>query len=691
MCMSRRPQNSPSSQTSGGRNNLFALIGTLAIGLVLCALLVQKLINNDSDAKREPHLGGPASSGTTLAADANESRNANAPQAKDGSLGSSRKAPASPSKVAANSAKAPLTEVSLTEELTTRRTSEMLAADERMLDPAADGWESESISEATNACLKQLAKLLKLPMGPTAEQISQIAAADFQSGPLYELDGVSVYTDGVLDVRRTAADAAQQPQTIYRGPGGLLDAVGQLLSQLGETEKRAVKFKQFRINLDEGKVRSTAYFHAFAVTPSGPVEINSTWELHWRTLDDNRVQMTHIQVSDFEQTSARIEQPTLFADCTEAVLGDSPRYREQLAYNVSDWRERLPSNLNIQYHGHIGLAVGDVNGDEREDVYLSQPGGLPNALFIQQPDGTVKDVAAEAGVDFINYTYGALLVDLDNDGDQDLVLTVSDQLMILSNNGKGHFTVRSELPTIRAAYSIAAADFDNDKDLDLYVCRHREEGHEKGEFPVPYPFYDANNGGENFFLRNDGTDSEGPWQFTDATAEVGFDADNHRFSFAASWEDYDNDGDLDLYVANDFGRNSLYRNDGGTFTSVSNSAGLDDAAFGMSVSWGDYNRDGLMDMYVGNMFSAAGNRITFQDQFRDTSSSEAREKYQRTARGNSLFENQGDGTFRDVSEQAGVTQGRWSWGSLFADINNDGWEDLLVTNGFVTGDAVDDL
>lgn len=157
---------------------------------------------------------------------------------------------------------------------------------------------------------------------------------------------------------------------------------------------------------------------------------------------------------------------------------------------------------------------------------------------------------------------------------------------------------------------------------------------------------------------------------------------NQRFSYAASWEDFDNDGDPDLYVANDFGRNNLYRNDGGHFTDIAAQAGVEDLSAGMSVSWGDFNRDGWMDLYVGNMFSSAGNRIAFQRRYRDGQDASG---FQRHARGNSLFSNQGDGTFLDVSEEAGVTLGRWAWSSNFVDFNNDGWEDLLVANGMVTG------
>jgi hypothetical protein len=91
------------------------------------------------------------------------------------------------------------------------------------------------------------------------------------------------------------------------------------------------------------------------------------------------------------------------------------------------------------------------------------------------------------------------------------------------------------------------------------------------------------------------------------------------------------------------------------------------------------------------MFSAAGGRVTFQPGFQTDGADDVKAIYQRMVRGNTLLENAGDGTFRDVSASANVTMGRWAWGSQFADINNDGWEDLLVANGFVTGHLPGDL
>ena len=114
-----------------------------------------------------------------------------------------------------------------------------------------------------------------------------------------------------------------------------------------------------------------------------------------------------------------------------------------------------------------------------------------------------------------------------------------------------------------------------------------------------------------------------------------------------------------------------------------------DSASGMSVTLADYDRDGDMDIYVSNMFSAAGGRVTFQDQFKPDTP-DVKSRLQHFARGNTLLRNDGE-RFEDVSDDAAVTMGRWAWSSNFVDLNNDGWEDLLVANGFITNDDTSDL
>jgi hypothetical protein len=335
------------------------------------------------------------------------------------------------------------------------------------------------------------------------------------------------------------------------------------------------------------------------------------------------------------------------------------------------------------------VAIGDVNADGLEDIYIGGPRGLPNRLFVQQADGTAKESSRQAGLDWLDVSRGMLFVDLDNDRDQDLAVTLGESFVLMENDGRGHFTRRVEIDTPSRLTSMAAADYDNDGDLDLYVCGYSPVvmiG--PGDvFANPVPYWDAKNGAPNFLMRNDGD-----WSFVDVTKQVGLNVNNTRFSLACAWDDFDNDGDQDLYVANDFGRKNLFRNDGGKFVDVASDAGVEDIGAGMSAAWGDYNRDGWMDIYVANMFSSAGNRITFQRHYRPGDDTATKEAIQRHVRGNSLFENARDGKkFYDVSVEANVTMGRWAWASLFADLNNDGWEDLFVCNGFFTTDDTGDL
>ena len=371
-----------------------------------------------------------------------------------------------------------------------------------------------------------------------------------------------------------------------------------------------------------------------------------------------------------------------FSDVTCGVLGNSPRFQPQVMRGMEFWAQRITRIGDLAMTGHHGIAVGDVNGDGLEDVYVCDAGSLPNQLYLQQADGTAKEVAADWGVDWLEDSRGALLVDLDNDGDQDLVVATIAMIAFAENLGGERFILRGGFPGAPYPFSLSAADFDRDGDLDLYTCVYSAgdeslSGRRGFEANSPIPFNDANNGGRNILLAN-----LGEFRFSDVTAQVGLDAENTRWSFAAAWEDMDRDGDPDLYVANDFGRNCFYRNDNGQFTNIAAQAGVEDMAAGMSVAWGDYNCDGAADLYVGNMFSAAGSRVGGQRKF-DAG-------LQRMARGNSLFSGKA-GAFQDVSLEAGVTGGGWAWSSAFADLNNDGWEDLVVANGYLTNTRDDDL
>ena len=380
-----------------------------------------------------------------------------------------------------------------------------------------------------------------------------------------------------------------------------------------------------------------------------------------------------------------------FTEITNETFGAIPSFKAQLSKDTDYWRGRLDAAVGVSVYGHQGISLGDADGDGWEDIYISQPAGLPNRLYLNNGDGTFSDATPDE-LAVLDDTSMSLFADVDNDGDQDLIL-ISSEPMLFRNAGGGEFAFDREAGLRPAAdrggmfTGAALADYDLDGDLDLYVCSYNfwQAG---SNYASPTPYYDATNGPPNLLFRN-----EGDGTFEEVTEAAGLMANNDRFSFTPAWGDYDDDGDPDLYVANDFGRNNLYRNNGdGTFNDVASEAGVEDLAAGMSAAWGDYDNDGDLDLYVANMWSSAGQRLTFADQFADVAGSDdVRRKFQRQARGNSLFRNNGDGTFADVSDEAGVTMGRWGWGADFVDLDNDGLLDLFLQNGYLTGERLDDL
>ncbi|MCH7720248.1 MAG: VCBS repeat-containing protein [Planctomycetes bacterium] len=582
-------------------------------------------------------------------------------------------------------------------------------------DPAIDGWDTEVITEQVNTQLKVIGGFLAHPDEIDIEQLSALTADGFSCTPLrpthlQPVPGIESPTvlrpawaaDQAVPIHRletgatpdtettpeTETSAAPQSQTgvSTNGPRavqGLAAALADLAAPFDPAADVHVKFKIIGVKTEADLIEIEAHYFAAGHSSRGLVQQNANWHSRWTRADpQSRPLLKWIQVTNYEEIIGPERGGAMFADCTTAVLGANPSFHEQLLPGLNHWRARLQASLGVDLFGYQGLAIGDVNGDGLDDLFLCQPGGLPNRLFVQNEDGTATDVSADAGVDLLDRSSAALLIDLDNDGDQDLVVMAYDSVLIYSNDGTGRFSSAGEVAHSSSS-SMAAADYDLDGDLDLYVCGYSAP---TGRDNTPIPYHDANNGLPNRLLRNDGG-----WRFTDVTESSGLQVNNRRYSFAASWEDYDNDGDDDLYVANDFGRNNLYRNDGGVFTDVAPVAGVEDISAGMGVTWGDYNNDGLMDIYVSNMFSSAGNRVSYQRQFRPGDDDSTRALFQRHARGNSLFANLGDGTFRDVSTDAGVTMGRWAWGSRFLDINNDGLEDILVANGYITNDDTGDL
>jgi hypothetical protein len=535
-----------------------------------------------------------------------------------------------------------------------------------------DDWETEAVAARLQGRLKQWAHDL------------EESPVDF-SLPLADCDGCRfsslrpatrrAFRSGIFDVQRVSDPSRDR---VARGPEALGDALADLVGRLPERQRR-IAFKVVRVDSEGDETTIAVLYSGYGHGSGGAVQQNAVWHMRW-AIDDNHVRLIDLEVARYEEVTLDGVEP-LLADCTESVLGDNPSWQQQLLPDLHTWWRYLDRLSGITFRGYQGLSIADVNGDGLDDLYVAQPGGLPDRLFVQQPDGTANDVSAEAGIDYLELTRSALLVDFDNDGDQDLAAVRAAHIVVMSNDGSGRFRPVAALP-LEGAVMASAADYDADGDLDLYGVAYRNP--DEGLPPTPY--FDAENGQRNTLYRNDGD-----LRFTDVTEAVGLDENNRRFSFAAVWEDYDNDGDPDVYIANDFGRNNLFRNEGGRFRDVAAEAGVEDISAGMGATWGDIDLDGQMDLYVSNMFSSAGGRVTYQRRFRPTEEESTRSFYQRHAKGNTLFHNQGDGTFTDISEEAGVTMGRWAWGSIFADLDNNGTPDILVPNGFLTNEAEDDL
>ena len=327
-----------------------------------------------------------------------------------------------------------------------------------------------------------------------------------------------------------------------------------------------------------------------------------------------------------------------------------------------------------------GVGLLDYDGDGRLDIYVVQGGTFPpdprrpsggDRLFRNKGDGTFEDATELAGLKALapGYGHGVSVGDVDNDGHPDLFVTRWDAYALYRNKGDGTFedaTERWGLGGTRPwPTSAAFADLDNDGDLDLYVCHY-------GAWDPAHPQLCRSPGASGYIscaprlvvplpdrlFRNDGG------RFVDATREAGI-VDNDGRGLGVVAADVDDDGRVDLYVANDGTANFLFRNMGGLrFEEVGMMAGVAANAnggyqAGMGVSSGDLDGDGRIDLVVTNFY---GESTTF-------------------------FQNLGHGQFADRSEDIGLARASrylLGFGVSFLDADNDGWLDLMTANGHVS-------
>lgn len=559
--------------------------------------------------------------------------------------------------------------------------------------PKKDGWDSEVIAGKLGSRLEDLSSAITRKDGGSFD-LSQWVVSSVETTALIP-DSFLRTEVGKFGIER-GVGTSDSP--IYSGVSEVSSRWFKDFNELKSSDAN-LSFKVVGVTrLSHSVWETQVYITSRNPSERGSIFQQGEWGIRWQALSGQEPKIETLKVYWFERSAPLNDEGMFFSDCTVSLLEATECFSSQILQGVGSHARSMPLlNLGLGMASLRGFGLGDVNGDGLDDLYVCEDPGLPNRLYLQQPDGTMKEVSETWGCDWLEDSRSALLVDLDNDGDQDLVIGLYRGVAFFSNENEQRFQLRLVLPTHESVMHLCAVDYDMDGRLDLFSCSYNPDelfrdriGQMVVGAGINHTLYDSNTGGANHLFQNQTTNTE--WEYVDVTTAAGLEENNRRFSFAASWEDWDNDGDPDLYVANDFGRNCLYRNDVDSqgnhqFTDIAAVTKSEDQAPSMSVSWGDYNRDGLMDLFVGNMWSAAGQRITTQAGFNPNAEADINAFYQRFTTGSTLLKNQKSAVFEDVSDVSGVKLGRWAWASPFVDINNDGWEDLYVANGYISGQS----
>ena len=336
----------------------------------------------------------------------------------------------------------------------------------------------------------------------------------------------------------------------------------------------------------------------------------------------------------------------------------------QAGINFSQWQPTTPDDPQLYMTG--GAAAADYDNDGWIDLFVTRLDDT-DILYRNLGDGTFQDVSTQAGFTQSRMTNGATWGDIDNDGDQDLYVTVIQDVArrnyLYLNNGDGSFSeealsrgVALSTQQLTDNFGSTFGDYDHDGYLDLFTVEWNSDS----------------GAGNSRLFRNRG--AANPGVFEDVTLAAGVDTSvgnpiGNSFAFAPTFADMDRDGHTDLVIAGDFGQSRLFWNNGdGTFSNGTASAGLGSDENGMGSAIGDYDGDGDLDWFVSSIYEAGGACgglpiCNWGDS------------------GNRLYRNDGGRTFTDVTDATGVREGGWGWGSVFLDYDNDGDLDLSHTNG----------
>lgn len=352
--------------------------------------------------------------------------------------------------------------------------------------------------------------------------------------------------------------------------------------------------------------------------------------------------------------------------------------------------------INAEFISGAGVAVGDVNNDGLPDVFFTG-NQVSDKLFLNKGNFEFEDISKKAGLsEDKDWSAGVTFVDIDADGDEDIYVCrnvyledekSANQLYI--NNGDLTFTEQAKKYGLAdQGFSVQAVFFDFNKDdlIDMYLVNQ----------PPSLP---GKGGQLNLSMASNRLFSDklykniGDGNFVDVTDESN--TRNFAFGLSVSAGDLNNDGWVDLYVANDFDvPDHLYINQkDGTFKDAIFNAAKHISNFSMGSDIADYDNDGHLDIVVVDMMAEDHKRIKTH-----MGAMKPHEFWRQVNEGkhyqymfNTLQRNNGNGTFSDLAQLAGVTSTDWSWAPLFIDFDNDGHKDLFVTNGVKSNNRLSDL
>lgn len=387
-----------------------------------------------------------------------------------------------------------------------------------------------------------------------------------------------------------------------------------------------------------------------------------------------------------KNTTSQGPQETLFQDMPSSETGLDFTNTLNLEGNFDVFRYR-------NYYNGGGVAIGDVNNDGLADIYFSA-NQLPNKLYLNKGDFRFEEAPPSAGVQGERaWSTGVAMADVNADGWLDIYVCNSgdadgddkeNELFI--NNQDGTFTERAaEYGLADSGFSTHTVffDYDNDGDLDCYVLNNSFRPISTLGLRNLRPFRDEQ-GGDKLY-RNDGPPAEGKGGFVDVSEEAGIFGSVIGFGLGVTVGDVNLDGWMDLYISNDFyERDYLYINQkDGTFSEELPDHIGHTSHFSMGADMADLNNDLYPEIFVTDMLPANLSRIKQTtsflgyDEYQIYQQNGLYHQYMR----NSLQWNNGDGTFSDLAQLAGVHATDWSWGALLADLDNNGFRDVFVCNG----------